>query len=497
MSEKKCQVVVIGGGGSGLVAAARAAENPNLNVIVLEKSNTIGGGMNFASTMRTFGSRWQKERNIPDQSDDFMRKGMDATYWQLNPRLVRNAITGTGAFFDWYSSFEDPETLARYEPRPYVFDIPVHGQVGPQVDTFYNGSGRLIVQAMKRRCEDLGVDIRTGHAAYDAELSDGRISAVLCRSEGETVRIPCDVCVLACSCWIRNKEVVNRVLPGFTEMDVLPNAHQNPAYTGDGIPIAEKAGAFVDWESFCLRLMGPQCSFGEQSELDRLTHSKYNVLIDLNGKRFACEPLAPRMDPFDTGHVLTRLPKGKSFFLFSADSLAAIIEESRDPSNPKEPPFAIMPLPDQNVVESWFDEGIRKNPAEAFKADSVEELAQKMGIDPTALCATVSEYNAACAEGQDQLFCKPAETLAPLSKAPYYALGGKLNTDGAFGGVRVNENMQAYAKDSSVIDNLYVTGDFASGRHISLGGVKRQTLNDMSWALSSGFLAGTHIKENV
>ena len=70
-------------------------------------------------------------------------------------------------------------------------------------------------------------------------------------------------------------------------------------------------------------------------------------------------------------------------------------------------------------------------------------------------------------------------------------------TDGAFGGVRVNPEMQAYKPDGGLVEGLYVTGDFATGRHINLGGVKRQVLNDISWALSSGFLAGTNAGKYV
>lgn len=497
MTEKTCDILVIGGGGSGLVAAARAAELSGRRVIVAEKTNVLGGGMNFASTMRTFASAWQAERGIEDQTTDFMRRVMDDTYWRLDPRLVKNALLATGAFFDWYAAHEAPEILARFQPRPYIFDIPCHGQIGPQVDTFHNGSGRLFMQSMQKRCAELGVELLTGQAAYEAEVRDGRIAAVLCRAGEDTVKIHCRVCILACSSWIRNRDVVERVLPGFSEMDVLPNAHQNPAYTGDGLPIAEKAGAFIDWDSFCLRLMGPQCSFGEQSKLDRLTHSRYTVMVDLRGCRFACEPLAPRMEPFDTGHVLTQLPKGRAFFLFSSDQLERIIADSADPANAGEGPFAVQPLPPLQEIRTWFEAGRRQNPREAFMADDLASLAAQMQVDAGALCATVAQYNAACREGRDGLFCKPADALTPLSRGPYYALGGKLNTDGAFGGVRVNENMQAYSAAGGLVPGLYVTGDFASGRHISLGGVKRQALNDMSWALASGFLAGTHAAESL
>ena len=83
--------------------------------------------------------------------------------------------------------------------------------------------------------------------------------------------------------------------------------------------------------------------------------------------------------------------------------------------------------------------------------------------------------------------------MIPFDRAPYYAVRAKLGTDGAFGGVLVNGDMQAYREDGSLIDGLYVTGDFASGRFINMAGVKVQLLNDMSWALASGFLAGTNV----
>ena len=70
-------------------------------------------------------------------------------------------------------------------------------------------------------------------------------------------------------------------------------------------------------------------------------------------------------------------------------------------------------------------------------------------------------------------------------------------TDGAFGGIKVNADMQALSASGGVVDGLFVTGDAASGRHISLGGIKKQVLNDMSWALASGFIAGGSASEYV
>jgi fumarate reductase flavoprotein subunit len=489
--EKNCDIVVLGGGGSGLVAAARAAELSGGRVIVLEKGKVAGGGMLFASTMRTFGSQWQAERGIPDQSNDFLQKMMDLTQWRLDPALARNAILATGEFFDWYSRYEKPEILARYEARPYVFDIPVNGQPGPQIDIFHNGSGRFIVDTMLRRCEKLGVEVLTEHRAVGAEVKNGRIAAVTAEGPDGPVRIACKACVLAIGSWICNPEIVGKVCPAFLEADVLPSAHQNPNYTGDGLPIAEAAGALIDWDSFCLRLMGPICSLGDRSKLDMLTHTDCAILVDLNAKRFVAEPMAPRIDPFDTGLILLQHPKGRSFFLYSANTLDRIIRESRDNGEKQDfDVFGIPALPDRAEIDGWFREAIDRGSHEVGMADTVEELAAYIGLDPAALRETVDRYNASCAAGADWDFFKDPAGMEPLAEGPFYAIAGKLATDGAFGGVRVDPSMQAYAADGGLVPGLFVTGDFASGRHVVLGGAKRQVLNDMSWALASGYIAG-------
>lgn len=68
--------MVLGGGGAGMVAAARAAQLSGKKVMVIEKADHVGGGMLFAVAMRTFRSKWQKNRGIPDQTYIFY-----ATQW--------------------------------------------------------------------------------------------------------------------------------------------------------------------------------------------------------------------------------------------------------------------------------------------------------------------------------------------------------------------------------------------------------------------------------
>ena len=80
---------------------------------------------------------------------------------------------------------------------------------------------------------------------------------------------------------------------------------------------------------------------------------------------------------------------------------------------------------------------------------------------------------------------------------PYYAVRAYLGTDGAFGGIRINEKMQALDADGRPVPGVYAAGDITGSRHIVAAGVKRQILNDMSWAFSSGFVAGTCLAEEL
>lgn len=96
-----CDLVVIGGGGSGLVAAVKAAEVSGKKVIVLEKAKKAGGSTVFAHGFGVQNSKWQQEAGMPDTRDELFRRTMNNLKWKVNHRLVLNYIYSSGPFFDW------------------------------------------------------------------------------------------------------------------------------------------------------------------------------------------------------------------------------------------------------------------------------------------------------------------------------------------------------------------------------------------------------------
>lgn len=500
MTEKKCDLVVLGGGGSGLTAAVRAAQLSGKKVIVVEKSGHTGGGMIMASTMRTFRSKWQEERGLPDVTEQYLRKVMDDTYWRLDPKLVGNAILATGQYFDWFCELAGNDVGEKFRVGRYVFDGET-GPLGPQMGGpgGVTGGGRLFMDTLRQKCDEFGVEVLTHHRAKDAEVTDGKITAVLADGPDGELRISCRACIMAIGSWINNETIMAEICPQFLiarkHMDHSP--HTNSNYTGDGFPIAEKVNALMDKQNYTLRLMGPMV-FSKSGVMANMTNSPFTLAINTAGKRYICEPSQIRNGVFNSGLIMMEQPEGYVYIMFDSNNLEAAIRDNLE--NPKPPApgiFGLPPLPTTLAeAETDVNSVLDKEPL-VHKADTVEELARMMGVDPAALCATVENYNRYCQEGFDRDCFKDKEFLVPCSKAPYYAVQAKLGTDGAFGGVLVNGDMQAYRADGTLIDGLYVTGDFASGRFINMAGVKVQVLNDMSWALASGFLAGTNVCRDI
>jgi len=510
IKEKSCDLVVLGGGGSGLVAAVRAAQMTGKKVIVLEKASITGGGAQFASTVRTFSSKWQTDRNLPDTTIEYARDMMDLVYWRLDEKLVLNCLRGTGQFFDWLceqgGDIEDMFVIGQYG-GPIRSD-----PFGPQMDRKKTGMGlgRFVMDMMKEKCEEYGVEVLTKHPVVDVEVGNGKIVAVVAKSEAGHIRIACKACVLATGSWINNEEILKKCYPDFVGMKqwMDPSAHMNPNYTGDGIALAEKVGAFVDYDSFCLRLMGPIWDYARDRGTSRvflaMTQSPYIITVNLDGKRYSAEPV-PHIGHFSDGHVQIQQPRGQSFDIFDENTLLATFKLPKCSQTSEDidalacygltwmAPREIINLPDtmEEVYEN-INKGFAKGDPYMFKADTLEELADKIGLNKKNFLKTVRKYNENCEKGHDWDFFKRDDSLIPINKPPFYAFHGKLMTDGAFGGVLVNPEMQAYKTDGDLVEGLYVTGDFASGRFINLGGVKHQVINDLSWALSSGFLAGTN-----
>ena len=130
----------------------------------------------------------------------------------------------------------------------------------------------------------------------------------------------------------------------------------------------------------------------------------------------------------------------------------------------------------------------------AVTADTPEELAEKMGVDPAGFAETLSNYNRMCAEGRDTEFGKRPELLIPIDKPPYIARQYGPALLSVVGGVKVDTAMRVLKEDGSAIPGLYAIGNTAGGRY----GVDYPMLlpgNSHGTALTFGYLLGRALTE--
>jgi len=232
----EADLVVAGGGGSGLAAAVSAAGQKVGKIIVLEALNAPGGNALFPEGFFAVNSQLQKRAGIETGADESFKMMMDAAHWRLNSRLVRTLINESGGTVDWLE-----RVGIRFEKREEI------GRGGPHRPTFpfRVGKGKTglgIMNGLIDKCKDLGIEIRTNTRVKQLITGEGgRVTGVLAVSKDKEFKINAKGVVIATGGFAGNRAMIKKYIPPLEDDDELyvgALPHQ-----GDGIRMAEEAGA--------------------------------------------------------------------------------------------------------------------------------------------------------------------------------------------------------------------------------------------------------------
>lgn len=102
--------------------------------------------------------------------------------------------------------------------------------------------------------------------------------------------------------------------------------------------------------------------------------------------------------------------------------------------------------------------------SEFYEADTIEDLAWKINVDPDTLATTVDRYNEICAQGIDDDFGKAPWHLNPINVPPYRAFKENYYFYGMSSGVKVNKNLQVLDRNHNAIPHLYAAGNCVGWR---------------------------------
>ena len=147
-----------------------------------------------------------------------------------------------------------------------------------------------------------------------------------------------------------------------------------------------------------------------------------------------------------------------------------------------------------------FDEQWEKDLEAGYEpiaqGDTIEELAEKAGIDVAGLVEQVEQYNDMCAEGYDELFEKERQYMQPIEKGPFYCCRQHVGAYGSVGGILINHKTQVMTENYNVIEGLFAAGSdacniFGDSYPFILSG------NTMGFCLNSGRIAGENATANL
>jgi 3-oxosteroid 1-dehydrogenase len=510
--DETADFVIVGSGG-GSMCAALACVDMGLRPLILEKEPLVGG-----STAMSGGILWipgnalMAEAGVADSPELGLKYLQGLVPEQPGSTLARKqAYVNTGPkMVDWLRSKGIPFVYCRGWPDYYdeqpggqpqgrslgmaLFDVrklgkwkdklrrnfvrlPVQGveghrmmlaartltgmltsvKVGARIlktkllGTEYAGSGAAIQGWMLFTALKAGIDIRTDCPTIDLVTEDGRVTGVIAKQNGKTVRIGANRGVLInAGGFARNAEMRKQFgpQPSFTEWTA-----SNPGDTGEMLKTAMGLGAAthgLDRAIWVVASRQPNGNLGiHANELAK----PHLIVVDKNGKRF-------------TDESCSYMETGQNIYKAGAVPCWAIMD-SRHRAR-----YSWALTPPRYTPSEWISSGYMK------KAATVDELAEKCGIDKAGLNATVARFNGFVAGGRDEDFHrgeraydryfgdpthKPSPTLGTVSQPPYFAVELYPGDVGTYGGLVTDENGRVLKEDGEVIPGLYATGNVTAG----------------------------------
>ncbi len=472
MKQYECDLCVIAAGPAGLAAAVSAAEK-EARVVVLEKAPTTGGASNMAMGPLGVETKIQRESLIGITREEAFRKFMDYTHWRVDPRLVREYIYKSASTIEWLQAM-GVEFFGAFKYFPeseatWHIVKPESGEMGPRA------SGAMI-RIMTERAKELGVQFLFETPAKKILKEGGRVVGVLATDKsGEEVRVDCSAAVIATGGFGDNPEMIKE-MTGFEYGKNMFN-FRVPGVVGDGLKMAWEAGAD---KTACNIEMAYSCPAGDECPTVKALHQQPNLMVNLQGERFVNEDVMSNTTYFS--NALATQKKSVGWSVVDDSIVNHYRKNGPDKFNLVFHIHSFEPYRDE------FEKAAKSYPKFFVTADSIEELAEKMGVDKAGLVKTVAEYNEAC-KSRDTLFAKDSRYMKPLKGPKYYAIAFYPGGYGSLGGIRINYKTEVLDTEWNPIPGLYSAGTdantiFGDSYVFILPG------NTMGFALNSGRMAG-------
>ena len=338
----------------------------------------------------------------------------------------------------------------------YIRDIPwrLKTPISRRLACGSAGVARLYLSVLKR---EIPLEFNTQMVELIADGDNVLGALIECNGQRQRVRAAKGV-ILASGGFEKNQALREQYLPAPTNTTWSAG---NPGNEGDallaGLELGAKTRLMNDaWWTTTL------CVPDEPAPRLAIMEKSFpgSCVVNRDGKRFANESqnyMAFQKDLFKT-HTEEH-PNAPAWHVFDAT-----FREN----------FMVGPLmtkamkPDSQIPKKWFDEGF------VAKAETIRELADMLGIDADGLEETIGKMNHYAETGKDEDFgrgdsaydryyadpaIKPNPCLAPIAKAPFYAMRIEAGDFGTLGGLDTDTSARVKKADGGVFEGLFAVGN--------------------------------------
>ena len=526
-------VIVLGSGAAALASAVSASGHGAQKVGIFEKASVLGGTSAMSGGMIWIpGNYHMAEQGIADSreealtylaslSHDRMRSELVEAYIDNGPTMVKWFEDNTEVAFEIVEDFPDyhPENpganrtggrslecplfpfaeLGEWEHRiSQSRQMPPHllmnettlGRgaitgapreiVQQRAEENLRGCGQALIGRLLKSCLDRDIVIEIDYQAEELIINNGVVQGVKFNTPLGVKEITAQNVIIATGGFEWNKEMVNSFVRGPLQRPVSIETN-----TGDGLKMAMRAGAALGnmQEAWWVPVIDITDTDGSEIPwmVNRERTNPRCIMVNKNGRRFTNEAanynaLGAAFHQLDAGSfTYQNIP---AWMVFDQEYLIR---------------YGLCRYRGEGAVPDWL-----------VSAETLEELAEKIGCNGLHLEETMERWNAQALDLDDNDFDRgksihdthwgdgtrtAAATLGPIDKPPYYAVKVRPGALGTKGGPQTNANAQILDVDNNVLEGLYAVGNvMASAMGMAYGGAG----GTLGPCMVFGFIAGRH-----
>lgn len=509
-------VVVVGAGAAGVVAACYAAEH-GASVALIQKEATIVSQGNCASAIiksrstATGIAKWIHHTNsLCDWRSNtkllraYAEHSEEALMWYLNRAgLTQETEYGDGSkvdsnticasllnngkgLFAFQSTSRDLTGMWRDRNNSYDYGDDHCYFMAPWVGPKPKNVGNVLRDVLKNvmtKCPDLKVFFKT--PAVQICRDEKRVTGIIAKSEdGFTLFKATKGVILATGDYMNNEAMVNRWCPDIAGFD-----KKQFGKTGDGHVLAISAGAVMETVGHTKMMHDFDSA---------LMYDEPFLFLNMAGERFANE----YMGCVYIGNVLRHQPRYKGSHVDknhpdgSLGWYCSIYDSSY--TDWGEDSFVGKMIPPQ-VMEKYIPgavdnpQGVFPNLIDLHRCETLEDLAHELDIPYDRMKASIERYNELCQKGTDEDFGKPQRFMYPVLTPPFWGARRHIRVSAECSGVVTDENARALDAAGNPISGLYCVGNLGGGFYGGADYPFHQTGLSLGRCYTFGMIAAKHI----